>query len=177
MPVSEIDNIPAIINQVARIHPSTVLDLGVGGGKYGVLCREVLDWKYGRMERPTWETEINGVEGYYGYKNPAWGVYNVITRRDFSKFHPGFMAGYDLVLMIDSLEHIEKEKGKALLTHLIENNANVIVSCPDGDYPQGAVFGNELEVHRAVWTKDDLKLMGGRVLYHGVCTVCRFNRQ
>ena len=177
MPVSEIDNIPAIINQVARIHPSTVLDLGVGGGKYGVLCREVLDWKYGRVRRDDWKAKIYGMEGHYAYRNPAWGVYNHVFEEDFALTPPDFTIGYDLVLMIDSLEHIEKEKGKALLTHLIENNANVIVSCPDGDYPQGAVFGNELEVHRAVWTKDDLKLMGGRVLYHGVCTVCRFSRQ
>ncbi len=48
MPLSFAQAIPVIIEQVAHLKPSSILDVGIGFGKYGVLLREVLEFPYER---------------------------------------------------------------------------------------------------------------------------------
>ncbi len=43
MPVSVYNHVPAVLEEVQRLNPHTVMELGVGFGKWGVLVREVLD--------------------------------------------------------------------------------------------------------------------------------------
>jgi hypothetical protein len=169
MPVSDIHNIAPILAEVVRLQPGTILDLGIGFGKYGMLCREVLDGVNGRVDPLLWQTFIEGVEGHDSYRNPVWGAYNLITIRDFR--FGGHWANFDLVLMIDSLEHCDKPNAYDLLDQLLESNKHVIVSVPLGFCPQGPVFGNELERHRSVWRKSDFQKYGPVVLHEGICLV------
>jgi SAM-dependent methyltransferase len=150
-----------------------VLDLGCGYGKYTVLVREYMDIAKFRIKREDWQTSIVGVEAFEAYRNPVWDACDEVLIEDFTKHYEAY-RGFDLVLMIDSLEHVEKSLGEKILNTLLTNNKWVIVSCPDGDYPQGAVNGNEYETHRAVWTKEDLSIRGGHILHHGICTVALF---
>jgi hypothetical protein len=171
MPVSDLNNITPIMNEVWRLGPSSVLDLGIGMGMYGMLCRQLLDIGQRRLDPKQWTTLIVGVEGFTEYKNPLHDyAYSSVMYEDFTK---GDYKGFDLVLMIDSLEHIEKSVGHTLLDRLLQNNKRVIVSCPTGEnyLEQGAVFGNEFERHRAHWTEDDFELRGGRTLHKGICIV------
>lgn len=175
MPTSEASNITAIVQAVCTINPKSILDLGVGCGKYGALCREYLDLSYGRNQPEQWEANIVGVEGWEKYRNPMWNLYSQVLIEDFTK--PAQMyANYDLVLMIDSLEHLPKDEGKKLLEQLLQHNHFVIVSCPWGaNYlEQEAVFGNEYERHRAHWRPNDFVSMGGRLIHLGVCVVAIF---
>jgi hypothetical protein len=168
MPTSDGHNILPIIIEVARLNPKTILDLGIGFGKYPVILREYLDIAYGRIKQKDWKVKIYGVEGFEDYRSPCWDVCDYILPHDFSK---GTYAGFDVVLMIDSLEHLDKETGKKVLENLLLGNRNVIVSVPDGDYPQGAVNGNEFERHRARWREHEFVHMGGRIIYQGVCLI------
>src|SRR3990172_13362355 len=142
MPISDINAIPAIVNEIYRLQPERMIELGIGFGKYGVLCREVLDAMYGRCRPDQWFRKIDGVEAHGAYENPCWKVYNWV---DVGNFLGKEIAGYDLVLMVDSLEHLTKNDGEILLGRLILSNKHVIVSVPIGPMPQGETFGNEYE--------------------------------
>lgn len=145
MPISSWGNIPAVMNEIYRLQPKTVIDLGVGFGKWGTLAREVLDAMHGRCRPDQWKVPIVGVEAWEAYQNPAWEVYDAVGIYDFAKDPP---RGFDLVLMIDSLEHLEPEAGRAFLAELLEHNKHVIVSVPIEYMPQGAAYGNKFETHR-----------------------------
>lgn len=180
MPTSQIENVAPIINYAFGLRPKSVLDLGVGCGKYGHLLREYLDIGQGRLDPDEWKVRIDGVEGFGDYthylRQRMWGAYTSIATEDFTV---GYYTAYDLVLLIDSLEHLDKEAGRSLLSRLIRHNKNVIVSCPFGpNYrEQGAVFGNEFERHRAHWTPEEFKEMRGTHIYSGVCTVWHLKGQ
>lgn len=171
MPVSEMSNIAPIMQEVVRLRPKVVVDLGVGGGKYGVLCREALDWVHGRCAPETWQAMIVGMEGFESYRNPAWSCYTNVEIVDFVAVYEK-IQNCDLVMMIDSLEHLDMPTAKTVLETLVKNNKHVIISVPIGECPQGEVFGNTYEKHRSTWSgpRDFLKY-NFRVLHEGVCCV------
>jgi len=179
MPISDYRHIPQVLDEVYLLQPETVLELGIGFGKWGVLLREVLDAMYGRCREDQWKRQIWGVEAWFEYKNPCWGAYQSVTRGDFTKPLPGgikedMLVGWDLVMMMDSLEHLPREVGRPFLASLVENNKRVIISVPNGYMPQDeAVYGNEYEKHR--WTFKGMeefeRFAGVKLLYQGLCTV------
>lgn len=177
MPTSNMMNVSPVMAEIWRIRPTRILDLGVGIGKMGMLCRELLDISEGRLYPKDWVINIVGVEGFKGYENPLHTYfYNGVLHEDFSA---GLYRDFDCILMIDCLEHIPKDRGHALLDLLLQHNKYVIVSCPVGEnyVEQGEVFGNPYEVHRARWEEDDFSLRRGRTLYKGVCIVSSIRGQ
>ena len=67
---------------------------------------------------------------------------------------------YDLVLLIDVLEHFEKDQGKELVKTLVKKNGGIIISTPKKPSPQEDAFGNIYETHRSVWSKEELMELG-----------------
>jgi len=174
MPISDYRHIPQVLDEVYLLQPETVLELGIGFGKWGVLLREVLDAMYGRCRPDQWIRQIAGVEAWDRYKNPAWGAYNQVIPGDFAEFSFCPWDGMDLVMMMDSLEHLTPEVGRPFLDSLVANNKQVIISVPNGYMPQDeAVYGNEYEKHR--WTFNGLeefeRFPNVKLLYQGLCTV------
>lgn len=51
MPTSWYQAIPAILTQVKKLEPATILDIGVGFGKYGLLFRDVLEIPWERYHK------------------------------------------------------------------------------------------------------------------------------
>lgn len=167
MPISDMAAVPAVAAEVYRLQPERMIELGIGFGKYGTVCREVLDAMYGRCRPDQWERWIEGVEGFAGYENPAWKVYNRVNIGDFSTQN---YSGWPLVLMIDALEHLEKDQGLRFLDSLVASNRRVIVSVPRGCMNQDAVYGNEYERHRATYSGAELLRYRGAVQIHsGIC--------
>lgn len=169
MPTSEINTVPAIITEVCRLQPKSVLDLGCGNCKYPVLIREYLDGAYNRIKYDDWTVKIDAVEGFRSYVNDLhYSVCNNVYIEDFSA---GLYGGYDLVLMIDSFEHLDREVGQNLMDGLLKRNKHVIVSVPYGFAyrQQGAEFGNEFERHRTRWEPNYFKSLGGTEIFRGVC--------
>lgn len=123
--------------------------------------------------------DIRAVEGFSKYITPLHDyAYDAIYNHNFAdrnNWH--HYVGYDMVLLIDSLEHLDKQTGLDLLDHLKLNNKHIIVSVPWGDdyLEQGAVNGNEFERHRGEWSPSDLIRLGGVELYRGICVVSRFS--
>lgn len=170
MPISDLSGLPAIAAEVMRLQPKTVMDLGVGCGMYGVVCRQVLDGQYGRVQPHQWERAIFGIEGWEAYRNPAWGAYDAVYIGDFSRMMDGHQ--YDLVLMIDSLEHLTPEAGAAFLEGLVQNNRHVIISVPTADSStQGEPHGNAFECHRTQYRGHEFDKYSPTILHQGYCRV------
>lgn len=169
MPVSDYHAVSDIMGEIQRISPKSVLDLGCGFGKFGVLCREILDARFGRCHPDQWEAKIDGFEVFRDYCNPCWNTYDHVWQGDF-RGSP--VADYDLVLMIDSLEHMPMDEGRPFLRGLVQRNKHVIISVPNGRMDQGETFGNPHEAH--LWTFNGTKEFEPyyfKVIHQSVCTV------
>lgn len=169
MPISSWQAISDITAEIVRLSPKRVLDLGVGFGMYGAICRNYLDGMHGRCAPCAWEVNIDGVEAHSGYRNACWWAYDHVFVQDFLAYAS---RGYDLVLMIDSLEHLEPEVGRRFLARLVEVNSQVIVSVPNGPMEQGAAHGNEYERH--LWTfngTEEFTPYNFKLIHQSLCTV------
>ncbi|MBW2991727.1 glycosyltransferase family 1 protein, partial [Candidatus Woesearchaeota archaeon] len=68
MPTSSPHQINEIMGEIMELDPSSILDIGVGFGKYGFLCREYLElWDYNNKRYGEWKREIDGIEVYEDY--------------------------------------------------------------------------------------------------------------
>ncbi len=168
MPVSSWQAISDIMAEVVRLNPQSVLDLGCGFGIYGALCRNYLDAMHGRIREAQWVCKIHGCEVHEPYRNYCWNLYNAVGLGNFTQRE---WKGWELVLMIDSLEHLEPEQGREFLAKLVEHNKHVIVSVPNGLMPQGATFGNEYETHRTTFDGPEFDCYEHKVIHLGLCRV------
>ncbi|OZB98370.1 bifunctional 2-polyprenyl-6-hydroxyphenol methylase/3-demethylubiquinol 3-O-methyltransferase UbiG [Paenibacillus sp. XY044] len=159
MGTSNWQNLSYCVELIRQAAPATVLDIGVGFGRWGMLCREFLDVWQGRVFREQWQTRIEGVEvfpknvdDYHPY------FYNHIYIGDAHELMTKQQLGtYDLIILGDVLEHFEKERGFELLAACLKQCRSLLLNVPIGpDWPQGAEYGNDYETHRSVWTVEEL---------------------
>lgn len=156
MPTSWYHMIPRILGRVLIEQPRTILDVGTGFGKYGVLLRETLDVAGKRYDRDDWQMRIDGIEVFAGYRNPIHSyVYDHVYYDTVENVLPS-LGTYDVILLIDVLEHFEKDEGRKLLRALLAHTGKaLIVSTPVTPAEQGAYLGNAYETHRSRWTVAD----------------------
>ena len=152
MPTSWYETIPTILDKVRLEQPDSILDIGIGFGKFGVLLRESLDIPYKRYEKCDWKVKIDGIEAFIGYQNPIHKyVYDKIYYDTVENVLPSLDC-YDVILLIDVLEHFEKEKGRAILQELLLHaNKAVIISTPVNPDHQEEYNGNTYEEHKSKW--------------------------
>ena len=156
MPTSQHHQISNIIDVIVTLDPRSVLDVGTGFGKYGVLAREYLGGWDGNM-RNNGERRIDGIEGFPGYLSPLHEyVYDNLYRDDIRSILSRLDTHYDLALCIDVIEHFDSEDGCRVLAELQRRASNVLISTPKTFFPQQAEFGNDLEAHRSLWTPENL---------------------
>lgn len=70
MPASNITAIPTILMMVKKVMPASVLDVGIGYGKYGCLIREWLSMEDYLKPKDQWAMRIDGVEVFPQYITP-----------------------------------------------------------------------------------------------------------
>jgi len=170
MPSSRPNTIPIVIHLLRQLQPRSILDVGVGFGKWGHLFREYTDINAAerdprRYRRENWEVRIDGIEGHADYLTELHRyLYNDIHVGDASALLPKLQA-YDLIFMGDIIEHFDKPKGQELLRVAVEKaNKAVIVSTPKFETAQESLCANELERHRSLWSARDFwKLPGASV--------------
>src|SRR6266545_5686189 len=91
MPSSRPNTIPTVIHLIRQLKPKSILDVGVGFGKWGHLFREYTDINEaendpGRYQRKKWRVRIDGIEGYAPYLTPMHRyLYNNIHVGDATK--------------------------------------------------------------------------------------------
>jgi SAM-dependent methyltransferase len=157
MPTSHFRQISKIVEIIFRLRPKSVLDVGIGYGKYGMLAREYLESGVDYKPFEERRIKIDGIEGFPEYvRDGQRFFYDNIFIGNALELLPG-LPSYDLILLIDVLEHFTKEDGLELLQCCAQKARHVIVSTPSDIGVQEAVFGNEYERHRYQWRKNDLQ--------------------
>lgn len=173
MPSSDPRVLTEACREIIIANPKSVLDIGVGFGKWGVLAREYTDvWNY-RFYPKEWETFIVGIEVHPKYDNPIWDIYNLILHGDAMQVLDDIInlsydgrvkteeadkavvppKHYDMAIMIDVLEHFEKSAGQKLLDKVVSICDKFLVSYSNS--VQKDVRDNKYEDHLSTWEDKD----------------------
>src|SRR4030095_10541174 len=109
MPSSRPNAIPTIIHLVRQLKPRSILDVGVGFGKWGHLFREYTDILEAerdpaRYQRQNWQVRIDGIEGFPDYLTDMHRfIYNSIHCGD-ARLLIRSLGQYDLIFFGDIIE-------------------------------------------------------------------------
>lgn len=153
MPTSNLATWPAILNliELAPEH-DRILDVGPGYGKAGLLLREYLNTK---------PSTVDAVEAWPGYVTDRMRcIYDDVLVCNVLDLDPKTLASYDLVLMADVIEHIQKPEALKLLDRI---PGYVVVSTPMDFFHNGHGLP-PTEDHVSHWTLEDF---GDRVQLDG----------
>ena len=148
MPSGRADAIPLVIKLVRQADPDSVLDIGSGFAKWGFLLREYLEVWQGRLTPREWKKRIDAIEVWGPYTKLPWYpiLYNkVVVANVMSKLD--LLKSYDLVLMVDVIEHLAKADGQ----HLLKHCKRWIIVTPAYNRPQETRFDNKHERHLSYW--------------------------
>jgi hypothetical protein len=160
MPTSAPYAIPVIVNAMRQLQPRSILDIGVGFGKYGMLFREYLDvWNAGDADelRPaSWRTRIEGVEVFPQYLTPLHEyLYDRVHVGDIRTVIDR-LGRFDVVFMGDVLEHFRPQEGRELVQKLYDHARRcLLLTYPTNANRRGPLLGNDAEAHHSTWTRDD----------------------
>lgn len=145
MPTSNLAVWPQILWMVESAKPHrTVLDVGPGHGKAAVLLREYLNQPPGR---------IDAVEAWSPYVEAfdLDRLYHAVLEANALDLATDVLAGYDLVLMVDVIEHMDK--GRAL--ELLGRIPGWVVICTPVEFFHNGPDLPPTEEHVSHWTADD----------------------
>jgi 2-polyprenyl-3-methyl-5-hydroxy-6-metoxy-1,4-benzoquinol methylase len=142
MPTSYVETIPQIIKIIQEVKPKHVLDIGIGNGKYGLLTQEYCEG-----------VVVDGVEAWQPYITEIQkAIYRKIYTQDIRAINAKNLSGYDLILMIDVIEHLQKKEAHRVLNSF---EGLVLISTPVEDYR--AHYENHYEDHVSHWGLKDFK--------------------
>lgn len=146
MPTSNLACWLSILNMAHEVKPRSVLDVGPGYGKGGLLCREYLP--------PLDRLDAIEAEARYADQFP-WldAIYDNVHLADVRAAPHAYFDAYDLVLMIDVLEHVTHDEGADLLRRI---RPRVIVCTPRDFFQNPNVEEWPTEMHRSVWTAAEI---------------------
>ena len=139
------------------------LDCGMGSGFYGAATR-------------TWHpsnTYLMGIEGFAQNKGPNYAHYNHVhfmTIQKWLAWDASHNDRFDVIYLLDVLEHFSKEEGKEVLTGLksrLSPGGSLIVVTPSIFFEKGPCGGNALEAHLCLWSAKELEEEGFCVVEDG----------
>lgn len=142
MPTSNLALWPAILHLVWERQPARVLDIGPGWGKAAGLLREYVN--------P--EIKVDAVEAWDGYVNDRLrATYDDVISGDALLLPDFTFARYDMVLMVEVIEHMDKQAALALLDRI---RCPVVVCTPATFFPNGPGLP-PTEEHVSLWSAAD----------------------
>ncbi|MCX6245430.1 MAG: class I SAM-dependent methyltransferase [Bacteroidetes bacterium] len=160
MPSSHSFQLNEIMELIIETNPGKLLDIGVGFGKFGFLSREYLELWDPAASYTSRKHQIDGIEAFPDYLTPVHHqIYDTIYTGNALDILPGISEKYDLILMIDVLEHFTREDGMKVLELCRQKSRNVLVSVPRVMSVQEEIYGNTFETHRYNWKKKDFSFI------------------
>lgn len=153
-------NIGYCVDVIMRISPASLLDVGVGFGRWGMLAREFCELWQQRVFSQQWTTRIDGIEAFApNIAEHHRHFYNEIMIGDAGQLAtPELCAAYDLIVLGDVVEHLERAAADQLLATCIAHARYVMVNIPLGPgWEQSDIYGNDFERHRSTWQADDFR--------------------
>ena len=169
MPVSHYRHIASVLSAVEQYKAAkSILEIGPGFGKYGTLLRERFDVRFERYYKHQWLVLIDCLEIYQPYITPVHNyLYDHVLIGDIVK-EVETINNYDIILMLEVLEHLPKDVGKVLLPKLMnKTNYVFVVSFPRSFREgSGSEWPNPYEEHKCLWTKAELDNVIGLTTAH-----------
>jgi 2-polyprenyl-3-methyl-5-hydroxy-6-metoxy-1,4-benzoquinol methylase len=164
------DQIPTVVYVLEKLNPKTVLDVGKGFGKYGFLLHEYVGIDHRKKPDPhrtlaqQSRVAIDAVE-----VNPSYQWQHI------SQFYRDVYFGrieelcdslptYDVVLMADVIEHIEKIAALRVVELFLARGSTLLISTPRKFFQQ-ELFESPDERHVSFWTVKDFQKPDRTVLY------------
>ncbi len=165
MASSFIDQTPAIIHILQKLQPKKILDVGKGFGKYGFLLHEYLGIDNTKKIDPAKSLKeqssivVDAVEIDPDLMLPHLShIYNKVYFGDILQLYTQ-LPSYDLVLMIDIIEHINKNEALVLVKQLLQRGSKIIIATPRNFFRQD-LYESEFENHVSHWSVKDFKKLG-----------------
>lgn len=160
MPSSTYDNLTPIVKTILEKQPKTILDIGIGFGKWGMLCREYLETWKGRVFPEQWQIKIDGIEIFEPYIEKFLWLkifYNNLYLGNALEVIDK-LKNYDLIIAGDVIEHLSKEEGIELVKKCIKKSKCFIMSVPLGKVwlNNKIVANNPYGKHQAFWLIEDI---------------------
>lgn len=136
-----------------------ILDVGPGSGNYYDLLSKRGEYEHYDGEAITgiewvaveiWEPYVN----YYGLEDK----YSKIFISDISTIDWGILGNFDVVILGDVLEHMEKPKAAWAVRDSVEHSKWVVISLPIVYFPQDAAdYENKHEAHIEHYTSVSIR--------------------
>lgn len=148
MPTSNLALAPDVLNMVHQVPHKRILDVGPGRGKYSILLKEYVSGiEY-----------IDAVEMWRPYIKDfrLRDLYDVVLDQDVTQLSQNVLDDYDIVLMVDILEHLSKRQGGELLKRI---PGRVVICTPEKFFQNPEHKEIPPEAHRSVWTLQELELV------------------
>lgn len=165
MASSFINQTPIIIYLIQKLKPKRVLDVGKGMGKYGFLLHEYLgidNTKKIDAQKTLKELSaviVDAVEVDVDLMLPHLSqIYNKVYFGDILKIKDD-LPTYDLILMIDIIEHIDKKEAILALKDFLQKGSDIIIASPINFFQQD-LYESDFEYHVSHWTSKDFKNLG-----------------
>jgi hypothetical protein len=157
MGTSNWQNISYNIDLVKRLDPKSILDIGVGFGRWGILFREFLEVWGERNYSGNWNRVIDGVEIFPAYIKVYHNYfYNNIYNANALDFIRDMKNNYDLINCGDVIEHFRKKEAEEFIINCLTKARYVLINIPIGDnWKQEAINNNEHERHLSSWSDTD----------------------
>jgi hypothetical protein len=128
-------------NQIKRIKPQQIVDFGAGGGKNGLIARQLLNKDVHLIAVESFENTVSALTAQNTYNK----VYHSLIQDWVGFQEPNQL---DLAIFGDVLEHLKHREIHMVLKLCIRKFKNIIIVCPLYDIFQGEVYGNPLETHQ-----------------------------
>jgi 2-polyprenyl-3-methyl-5-hydroxy-6-metoxy-1,4-benzoquinol methylase len=170
VPTSNPDAVSFVAAAILKADPKSVLDVGIGFGKYGFLAREYSD--VCRLRYFAWETQVDGIEIFKKYiGNIQRSIYNNIyigdaldvlkeSYTDMEYAIRPLLPYYDILICSDMLEHLKPTAGYEFLELCKMRAKQSIIIVPQNPSKQQPHYGNEHERHLSGYTKNFLLKYG-----------------
>lgn len=160
MATSSIGHVRHVMKHVLELRPSSILDVGVGFGRWGFLCREMLDVFSERHSPEQWKVRIEGIEIYEPYiQEHQRHIYDKIHIGD-ARTLTGALGRFDLVIIGDMMEHVDKNDAWSLFhSALGAANMGLVLNLPLGEETlRETGADNEHEDHLSWWELDEFAI-------------------
>jgi len=157
MGTSNWQNISYNIELIRKINPKSILDIGVGFGRWGILYREFLEiWDDGRYNCD-WLRTIDGVEIYPGYVQEYHKYfYDTIYINNALDFLKSLDREYNLINFGDVIEHMDRKIGEEIIDLALSKSRYVLITIPIGKHwQQEGTKENPYEEHKSIWYNRD----------------------
>lgn len=162
MASSFLGQIPIILYILTKVSPKKVLDIGKGFGKYGFLIHEYLGIDNQKKIIPNLQLRkqskviIDAVEIDLDLILPHLShFYNKVIFGNILNIYSE-LDKYDLILMIDIIEHIEKEPALIMLKEFLKKGSDILIATPRNFFKQ-CLYESEYEKHVSHWSIKDFK--------------------